>query len=89
MANENNQSQQNSTNELVVRREKLSALVEAGNNPFEITKYDVTYTSVEAIKEFTEKEEALANEGKEITVRVAGRMTARRIMIVFFILITG
>ncbi len=80
MANENNQSQQNSTNELVVRREKLSALVEAGNNPFEITKYDVTYTSVEAIKEFTEKEEALASEGKEITVRVAGRMTARRIM---------
>ena len=36
----------NSTSELAVRREKLAALVEAGNNPFEITKYDVTTTSV-------------------------------------------
>ena len=51
MANENNQVQQNSTNELVVRREKLAALCEAGKNPFEITKYDVTYTSTEALAE--------------------------------------
>ena len=80
MANENNQSQQNSTNELVVRREKLTALVEAGNNPFEITKYDVTYTSVNAIKEFTEREASLTESGEEITVRIAGRMVARRVM---------
>ena len=33
---ENNQIQ--STSELAVRREKLANLVEAGKNPFEITK---------------------------------------------------
>ena len=78
MANEQN-IQQNSTSELVVRREKLATLVEAGKNPFEITKYDVTYSSVQAIKEFTEKEATLA-EGETITVRIAGRMVARRVM---------
>jgi len=80
MANENNQNQQqNSTSELVVRREKLAGLVEAGNNPFEITKFDVTHESIYAIREFEEKGPTLA-EGETITVRVAGRMTSRRIM---------
>ena len=78
MGNEQN-TQQNSTSELVVRREKLAALVDAGKNPFEITKYDVTYSSVDAIAEFTEKEASLA-EGESITVRIAGRMVARRVM---------
>ena len=52
MSNENNNNnvQTNSTNELAVRREKLKALVEAGKNPFEITKYDVDACSRE-IKE--------------------------------------
>ncbi|MBO5945864.1 MAG: lysine--tRNA ligase, partial [Clostridia bacterium] len=75
---DNNQTV-NSTSELAVRREKLAALVEAGNNPFEITKYDVTATSVEAIKEFTERESELA-EGEQINVRIAGRMVAKRVM---------
>ena len=75
---DNNQTL-NSTSELAVRREKLAALVEAGNNPFEITKYDVTHTSVEAIKLFTERESELA-EGEEIPVRIAGRMIAKRVM---------
>ena len=79
MANENNQNQ-NSTSELVVRREKLAALVEAGNNPFVITKYDVTHSSVSAINEYTEKEEALTANGGELTVKIAGRMTSRRVM---------
>ena len=79
MANENNVQSQNSTNELVVRREKLAALVEAGKNPFEITKYEVTATSTEAIAEFAKREGEL-KEGEQITVRVAGRMVARRIM---------
>ena len=78
MANEQN-TQQNSTSELVVRREKLAALIEAGKNPFEITKFDVTYNSVDAIAEFAAKEETLA-EGETITARIAGRMVARRIM---------
>ncbi len=80
MANENNQNQQNQTSELVVRREKLAALVEAGKNPFEITKYEVTHESAAAIKEFTEKEEALLASGEELTVKIAGRMTSRRVM---------
>ena len=74
---ENNQQQ--STNELVVRREKLAALVEAGKNPFVLTKYDVTHTAPEAVAEFTARESELA-EGESITVRVAGRMVSRRIM---------
>ena len=78
MGNEQNM-QQNSTSELVVRREKLAGLVEAGKNPFEITKYEVTYSSVDAIAKFTEMEPALA-EGESITVRIAGRMVARRVM---------
>ena len=68
------------TSELKIRRDKLAALNEAGKNPFEITKYDVTYTSVDAIKEFTDKEEALTASGETIAVRIAGRMVSRRIM---------
>ncbi len=80
MANEQNTSQnQNSTSELAVRREKLKNLYESGKNPFEITKYDVTHESVSAIKLFEEKESSLA-EGEELRVRIAGRMTGRRIM---------
>ncbi len=71
---------QNQTSELVVRREKLAALVEAGKNPYEITKYDVTYASVNAIKEFTDREAELAESGEVLTVRIAGRMVARRVM---------
>ena len=81
MANENNnQVQQNTTSELYVRREKLAALALAGKNPYEITKYDVTYTSTKAIEEFSAREAELAESGEEITVRVAGRMVARRVM---------
>ena len=77
MANEN--IQQNSTSELAVRREKLNALYESGNNPFTITKYDTTHTSTEAIAEYSTKEAELA-EGEFITVRLAGRLVSRRIM---------
>ena len=67
------------TSELKVRRDKLAALYESGNNPFEITKYDVTNASCSAKKLFEEKEATLS-EGEEITVRIAGRMVSRRIM---------
>ena len=77
---ENNPNLSNDTSELKIRRDKLSALCEAGNNPFEITKYDVTHTSVNAIAEFKEKEEALTASGEELTVRIAGRMVAKRVM---------
>ena len=69
----------NSTSELAVRREKLNALYEAGKNPFEITKYNVTIESASAIKLYEEKEPTLA-EGETIAVSIAGRMVSRRIM---------
>ena len=79
MQENNTAPQQSSTSELQVRRDKLAALVDAGKNPFEITKYDVTHTSSEAIKLFEEKEPTLS-EGEEIKVSLAGRMVSRRIM---------
>ena len=36
-----------STSERAVRREKLANLQQAGKDPFEITKYDVTHHSTE------------------------------------------
>ena len=78
MANEN--IVLNDTSELKVRRDKLAALQESGNDPYEITKYDVTATSLSAIADFTSREAELTESGEEITVRVAGRMVSRRIM---------
>ncbi|MBQ7389538.1 MAG: lysine--tRNA ligase [Clostridia bacterium] len=74
---DNNQIQ--STSELAIRREKLANLVAQGKNPFEITKYDVTHSAPEAIREFEERENTL-KEGESITVRVAGRMVGKRVM---------
>ena len=62
----------NSTSELQIRREKLSALVENGKNPFTVTGYDVTDTAPDIIANFESKEGT--------TVRLAGRMMSRRIM---------
>ena len=72
MSNENNNVQANSTNELAVRREKLKALVDAGKNPFEITKYDVDTTSREIKADYE------AFEDKEVSL--AGRIMSRRVM---------
>ena len=57
---------------LKVRREKLAELQANGQNPFEITKYDVTNHSAE-IKDNFEKLESQ-------TVRIAGRMMSKRVM---------
>jgi len=78
MANENNVM--NDTSELKVRKDKLAALQEAGNDPFEITKYDVNASSTSAIADFVAREEELTASGETISVRIAGRMTSRRIM---------
>lgn len=68
------------TNELEVRRQKLSALCEAGADPFRITKYDVTDTAKTVACCFDRYERNL-EEGKEgVTVSLAGRMVSRRIM---------
>ncbi len=55
-----------------VRRQKLSDLVEAGKDPFEITKYIRTARAEEILADF--------DNYNEKTVSVAGRMISRRIM---------
>ena len=72
--NQNNQgNQQQDINQLLkVRREKLSALQEAGKDPFQITKYDVTHHSQDVKDNFD------ALEGQRVTI--AGRMMFKRLM---------
>jgi len=57
---------------LQIRRDKLSALQDAGNDPFHITKYNVTHHGNEIRENF----EAL--EGHSVSI--AGRMMSKRIM---------
>ncbi len=57
---------------LKVRREKLQELQEAGKDPFQITKFDVTHHSAEI------KENYDTLEGKQVTV--AGRIMQKRVM---------
>ena len=56
----------------IIRRQKLQSLIDAGQNPYAVTHFDVTHHS----KEITDNFESL--EGK--TVSLAGRMVSRRVM---------
>ena len=72
-AQQNNNGQEQDINHLrKVRREKLVELQANGQNPFEITKYDVTHHSMEVKEHFEELE------GKHVVL--AGRMMSKRIM---------
>ncbi len=64
---------------LKVRRDKLAALREAGNDPFAEVKYDVTASSVSIVNEFVDYPEDTPDEEKPV-VSIAGRMMTRRIM---------
>ena len=77
--NESIVTEEDLSEQMIIRREKLKALQDEGKDPYEITKYDVTHLSADAVKLFEEKEPSLS-EGEEITIRVAGRMMSRRIM---------
>ena len=55
-----------------IRRAKLTKYQEEGRDPFVITRYDRTHTSVQVINRFDELE------GQEVSI--AGRMMSRRIM---------
>ena len=73
MAGQQKQVQEQDIHQLLkVRREKLAELQANGNDPFQITKYDVTNHSADL------KENFEAYEGK--TVSVAGRMMCKRVM---------
>ncbi len=69
---ENQQGMENLSEQARIRREKLFALQQAGQDPYRITRFDRTHLSQEILTNF----EAL--EGKEVVV--AGRMMSRRVM---------
>ena len=52
--NENAQQQVNVNEQIKIRKEKLQAMQAEGKDPFQITKYDVTYHSLEAKNKFEE-----------------------------------
>ncbi len=80
MAEQNNQPKNNQKNQqeqdinqlLKVRREKLAALQEAGKDPFQIMKFDVTHHSKDVKDNYAELE------GKSVTI--AGRIMSKRVM---------
>ena len=57
---------------LKIRRDKLAELQQAGQDPFVITKYDVTHHSTDVKEQFD------SLEGK--TVTIAGRLMSKRVM---------
>jgi Lysyl-tRNA synthetase (class II) len=65
-------SQEELSELLKVRREKLDKLQEEGRDPFEIVKYPVDKHSIDIVENYAELE------GKEVTI--AGRLMAKRIM---------
>ena len=56
----------------IIRRQKLQGLLDAGQNPYAITRFPVTHHSQTLIRDFA------ALEGQ--TVSIAGRMISRRVM---------
>lgn len=69
---QNTAPQQDVSEQHRIRLEKLTAMQEAGHDPFQLTKYEVTHHST-AVKENFD-----ALEGQ--TVSVAGRMMSKRVM---------
>lgn len=70
---QNTNGQEQDINQLLqVRRDKLAVLQEAGKDPFQITRYDVTYHSTDIKENYGELE------GK--SVRIAGRIMSKRVM---------
>ncbi len=67
---EQNHQQQDLREILQIRRDKLKALQDAGMNPFEITRYDVTHHAQEVKDQFDQLE------GQ--TVSLAGRLMSKR-----------
>ena len=83
MADTNQQNEKEITTEelnhiLQARRDKLAALQAEGNDPYQITKFDVTHHSQEIIENFETLE---TKEGQEpILVSIAGRLMSKRVM---------
>ena len=72
MAEQNNTQEQDINQLLKIRRDKLKDLQDAGKDPFQITKYEVSNHSTDVKDDFENYE------GK--TVTIAGRMMSKRVM---------
>ena len=72
MSDFQNETQENLSEILQVRRDKLNALRESGNDPFTKTKYEITSNSAAIKADF----DGFENQ----TVSLAGRILSRRIM---------
>ncbi len=74
MSNQNNaQAPELSLNEILqIRRDKLSELQSSGNDPYTVTKYDVSAYAADIKDNYDDYEQK--------TVTIAGRMMTRRIM---------
>ncbi len=70
--NQNQQSMETLSEVLRVRREKLEELRNSGKDPFVITKFEKTHSSVNILTDFD------TLEGQ--TVRIAGRLLSKRVM---------
>lgn len=71
--NEGGSFEQEDLSELIkIRRDKLKELKDNGQDPFSISKYERTHTSLQVINGFDELE------GKEVSV--AGRIVSKRVM---------
>lgn len=70
--NEAIQTEENLSEILQIRREKLAKLQEEGNNPFDITSFHPTHYSNDVLESFEELE------GQQITL--AGRIMSKRVM---------
>ncbi len=70
MAEKNQEKQENLSQLLQIRRDKLKGLQQSGNDPFQITKYDVDNTAANIKENFD------ALEGQEVSV--AGRLMSKR-----------
>ena len=71
MAEKNNQNTQQELSEILqIRRDKLKALQDEGRNPFDITKFDVSHHAQEVKDNFD------ALEGTEVTL--GGRLMSKR-----------
>ena len=92
MENKVMETEENLSELLQVRRDKLSELQNEGRDPFQITKYNRTHTSGDIKNHYTEEEREVLKRGSEVpekimakisfldgqTVSVAGRIMSKR-----------
>ena len=72
MSEKNNTTETNLSEVLRIRRDKLKELIDEGNNPYEIMKYDRSSMSCDILDNFEKYED------KEVSV--AGRLMSKRVM---------